>query len=81
MKLNTSYFRDIGGNQHFHEAIAVIEYSGQISRSGASVGHFTCDVKPYQSRTWYRTNDSKNPIRLDTSDVSRCRYVVLFHRT
>ena len=80
IKLNCSFFRDVQGNQHFYEAIAVIEYHGQISKSGSSAGHYTCDIKHYQSKNWYRTNDSKNPIRIKDADVSCYGYVVLFHR-
>ena len=77
----TTYFclcRDIDGNHQFYQPIAVIEYTGQLSNSGEFTGHYTCDVKEYLTNNWYRTNDSKIPKRISSSDVSKLGYVVLF---
>ena len=60
--------------------MAVIEYIGNLSRSGVSQGHYICDVKDAKSNLWYRTNDGRLPIELKLSDVSRNAYVVLYKR-
>ena len=49
----------------------MIEYKGQLSRDGASQGHYTCDVKDKASKTWFRTNDDCDPIKLKMPEVSK----------
>ena len=75
-----SYFRDSEGFLKLYEAIAVIEYHGQVSASGTSAGHYTCDVKDNLSSSWFRTNDDRDPFPIDVSDVTQNGYVVLFKR-
>ena len=46
---------------------------------GDSAGHYTCDVRD-NSGAWFRTNDSCIPVQIETSEVSKKAYVVLFRR-
>ena len=75
------YFRDIGGSQTFYEPISVIEYTGNMSNSGESRGHYKCYVRQHSTKDWYLTNDSKDPVKIRTLDVSKNGYVVLFSRS
>ena len=63
-----------------YEAVAVIEYQGTLSRAGVSQGHYICDVKDNNTKQWFRTNDNCTPVQIDTSDVSKNAYAVLFKR-
>ena len=38
-------FRDIEGHQGQYEAVSVIEFTGRLDATGASGGHYTCDIK------------------------------------
>ena len=58
----------------------MIDFLGSIANSGESQGHYTCDVKYAQSKTWYRTNDNRTPVQIDKKDVSKQGYVVLYKR-
>ena len=60
--------------------MAVIEFIGSLSRSGVSQGHYICDVKDANSKLWYRTDDSRFPVELKVSDVSKNPYVVMYKR-
>ena len=74
------YSRDKKGEQSVYEPIAVISHSGNLTESGISHGHYTCDIKHHQNRSWYRTNDGKNPIRIKRSNVSKYGYVILYKK-
>ena len=63
-----------------YEAIAVIEFSGRLSQSGQSNGHYTCDIKENISCMWFRTNDNANPVPIREEDVSKFGYVVIYKR-
>ena len=58
----------------------MIEYKGRLDRTGASQGHYICDVKDKKSKLWFRTNDNSDPVQLEISDVSKSGYVVLYKR-
>ena len=73
-------FRDADGSQVWYEAISVIEYMGRLSQTGESEGHYICDIKESNSKTWFRTNDNCTPVQIGTSDVSQQGYVILFKR-
>ena len=73
-------FRDVEGNQDWYEAISVIEYSGRLSPTGESEGHYLCDIKENISNIWFKTNDDSDPVPIRTSDVSQYGYVVLYKR-
>ena len=75
-----NFNRDAGGAMSGYEAIAVIEYQGTLSRAGVSQGHYICDIKNNDTKQWFRTNDNRNPVRIDTSEVSKNAYAVLFKR-
>ena len=77
---NNDFFSDCKGQQNWYQAVAVIEYVGSLSRAGVSNGHYICDVKDVGSNSWYRTNDSCNPIKLEVTEVSQNAYVVLYKR-
>ena len=56
------------------------KFKGRLSPTGESDGHYTCDIKENISNMWFKTNDSRNPIQISVSDVSKHGYVVLFKR-
>ena len=72
--------RDAGGEVSGYEAVAVIEYQGTLSRAGDSQGHYICDIKDNDSKQWFRTNDNHTPVHIETSEVSKKAYAVLFKR-
>ena len=63
-----------------YEPIAVIEFRGTLHFSGASEGHYICDVKDYASSQWFRTNDGRDPVPISLTEVSEFAYVVLYKR-
>ena len=73
-------YRDEEDCQAWYEPISVIDFQGSLARTGESHGHYTCDVKDVNTNTWYRTNDNCNPIRIQSDDVSKHGYVVLYKR-
>ena len=77
--LNINYFRDANGNEACYELRAVIEYRGEISSTGVSLGHYVCDVQ--NNKTWFRTNDEKPPEMIEIFDVSKRGYAFLFQRS
>ena len=62
-----------------YQTRAVIEYRGSLSRSGASLGHYVCDVQVGGS--WFRTNDDRKPERIESYEVSKMGYAFLFQRS
>ena len=57
-----------------------MEYRGSITGTGESRGHYICDVKDFESNSWFRTNDNRDPVQIPSTDVSKLAYVVLFRR-
>ena len=74
------FFRDALGQDNWYEPISIIEHKGIITRDGISAGHYICDVKEKKSKYWYRTDDSKYPVRITLDDVSTKAYAVLYRR-
>ena len=72
--------RDSLSNEAQYEAVSVIEYKGNVTSTGYSVGHYICDVKDRSSGKWFRTNDNDDPIQIQEEDVSKSAYVVLYKR-
>ena len=72
--------RDSLSNEAQYEAVSVIEYKGNVTSTGYSVGHYICDVKDRSSGKWFRTNDNNDPIPIREEDVSKSAYVVLYKR-
>ena len=72
--------RDSLSNEAQYEAVSVIEYKGNVTSTGYSVGHYICDVKDRSSGKWFRTNDNDDPIPIEDEDVSKSAYVVLYKR-
>ena len=72
--------RDSLSNEVQYEAVSVIEYKGNVTSTGYSVGHYICDVKDRSSGKWFRTNDNDDPIQIQEEDVSKSAYVVLYKR-
>ena len=70
--------RDTSERNSEYEAVAIVENKGSVRRTGASVGHYVCDVKDKLSQQWFKTNDNKNPINIGLDDVSKHAYVVLY---
>ena len=73
-------FRDASNFQTFYEAISVIEFKGNVTKTGQSNGHYICDVKDAATNTWFRTNVDRDPIEIPVSAVSKLAYVVLYKR-
>ena len=68
-----------------YQPISVIEYRGTVtgSRSGSmpySRGHYICDVKDISTNSWFRTDDTANPLQIQVADVSKQGYVILYKR-
>ena len=74
------FYRDVDGSQHLYEAISVIEFNGRLSSIGESEGHYICDIKDKASNFWFRTNDAANPTQIESSDVSKYGYVIMYKR-
>ena len=51
-----------------------------MSSTGETWGHYTCDVNDVRSNSWFRTNDSNVPLKIQSKDVSKCGYVVSYKR-
>ena len=68
------------GNVDQYEVIAVIEFSGHLTSTGYSEGHYVCDIKEKSSGKWFRTNDNNNPILIEEEEVSKSAYVVLYKK-
>ena len=58
----------------------MITHEGSLREAGDFGGHYTCDVKYHLTNEWYRTNDSKDPVKIGSLDVSSYAYVVLYKR-
>ena len=43
-------------------------------------GHYVCDVKCSQSKTWFRTNDNMVPIPINLHSVTKKAVVILYKR-
>ena len=80
MYYKIAILRDAGGFQSIYEAVSIIEYKGILSSTGESRGHYICDVKDFNSKLWFRTDDECDPIQVHISAVSKLGYVVLFKR-
>ena len=57
---------------------AVIEYSGRLTSTGESQGHYFCDVKDKETNLWFRTNDNSHPVKIGIAEVSKNGYAFLF---
>ena len=79
--LTKNISRDMSGIDAFYELISVIDYTGRLNRMGDSQGHYTCDVKDVNSESWFRTNDNCNPLQIQSSEVTKNGYVMLYKRT
>ena len=75
-----SLYRDAFGEHSWYEPISVVEHKGTLGQTGESSGHYICDVKQKGTSHWFRTDDEKEPIQIDASDVSKLAYAVLFRR-
>ena len=78
---NSKNFRDVDGVCDRYEPISVLEYDGRLSASGQSEGHYTCDIKEPTSKRWFKTNDDRNPVMIEDTDVTKYAYVVLYKRS
>ena len=72
--------RDSVGNVSQYAVISVIEFQGTLALTGQSDGHYICDIKESSSGKWFRTNDNNHPIPIESQDVSKSAYVVLYKR-
>ena len=46
--------------------------------NGESTGHYICDIKEKYTNSWYQTNDSEIPKKIDCSEVTKDAYVILY---
>ena len=74
-------FRDGYGNTASYDAISIIEFRGSINNSGQSQGHYICDLQEQRSRYWFRTNDNRDPVKINKDEVTKNAYVVLMKRS
>ena len=74
-------FRDERGIQAIYKPIAVISHSGDLTEEGESHDHYTCDIKHLVNGLWYKTNDGKNPRRIELANVSKHGYVILYKKS
>ena len=63
-----------------YQPISILEYQGTMNSRGDSQGHYICDVKDVNSNKWFRTNDNREPLPIQESDVSKLGYIILFKR-
>ena len=73
-------FRDVKGNNAWYEPISLIEHRGSVGSTGVSHGHYVCDIKDKSTNNWFRTNDDKLPIQIESKDVSNQPYVILLRK-
>ena len=78
--INPLNFRDTTGEESQFEAVSIIEYQGNVSSLGKSDGHYVCDITDRSTQQWFRTNDNKTPILIESGDVSTFAYVILYRR-
>lgn len=64
-----------------YRPISIIEFQGRINSSGQSQGHYISDVQEQTSKVWFRTNDNSYPVPIQSDEVSRRPYVILFSRS
>ena len=72
--------RDTNNHGSQFEAVAIVEYQGNVRKTGDSAGHYICDIKDRASKQWYRTNDNRTPIPIDVGEVSRFAYVIMYRK-
>ena len=75
--LNSNIFRDTNGTVTQYEAMAVLQFDGTVDNFHQSRGHYTCDVKD-KGKNWFRTNDNVVPMQIETRNVTKLPYVVLY---
>ena len=76
-----SSFRDDYGNTASYDPISIIEFQGSINKGGQSQGHYICDLQDQRSKYWFRTNDNRDPIKINKDEVTKNTYVVLMKRS
>ena len=74
------YFRDKSGEVARFEPIALVEHQGYMSDEGQTQGHYICDLKDIESKTWFRSNDNQNPIPISLTNVTKKPVVVLYKK-
>ena len=73
-------FRDSQGYDAVYEPISIIEFQGRINSFGQSDGHYICDVQEHESGLWFRTNDNKYPVPINSDQVSKKANVLLLKK-
>ena len=64
-----------------YEPIAVIEFDGSVdSDGGNSQGHYRCDIKDKEDKSWFHTSDNIIPVPIQVENVSNLPYVVLYRK-
>ena len=52
-------------------------HSGSMTNDGDGQGHYVFDMKCSQSKTWFRTNDNKDPVPISHDNVTKKAVVIL----
>ena len=73
-------FRDSCNSGSYYDAIAVIEFKGELNDYQESRGHYICDVKDKASNSWFRTNAKCDLVPIHVDDVSKYGYVILLKK-
>ena len=80
ISLNFADLRDNTSSESHFEPMAVMEHTGNMTRDGDGQGHYICDVKFKETKTWYRTNDNNNPVPISSQSVTKNAVVILYKR-
>ena len=63
-----------------YEPIAVIQHQGSMTSDGEGEGHYICDVKWKDCKSWFRTNDNCIPISIMSENVTKNAVVIIYRR-
>ena len=66
--------------QGIYEPIAVIQHQGSMTSDGEGEGHYICDVKWKDYKSWFRTNDNCIPISIMPENVTKNAVVIINRR-
>ena len=53
---------------------------GTMTRDGDGQGHYICDVKCGETKTWFRTDDNTSPVQISPHSVTKNAVVILYKR-
>ena len=62
-------YRDAGNFQTFYKANSVIQFKGNVTKTGQSNVHYIWDVKHSATKAWFRTNNDCDPFEIPISVI------------